>query len=146
MSSLNILELIKKRTRYPMGNRIGDAWVDEILQRDDEMTYLITTENLSTLMGIQGRNKRRILFETYHISGIFGLSNPMAGTAVNLMLLILQKDKTNYVLSGTYNNGLYYGRSYRLGLREDSIPIDIYPADFRDYSFLRKHNLVSKSL
>ncbi|KXZ39180.1 hypothetical protein SAMN05661008_01168 [Alkalithermobacter thermoalcaliphilus JW-YL-7 = DSM 7308] len=63
MSSLNILELIKKRTRYPMGNRIGDAWVDEILQRDDEMTYLITTENLSTLMGIQGRNKRRILFE-----------------------------------------------------------------------------------
>lgn len=133
MSSLNILELIKKRTRYPMGNRIGDAWVDEILQRDDEMTYLITTENLSTLMGIQGRNKRRILFETYHISGIFGLSNPMAGTAVNLMLLILQKDKTNYVLSGTYNNGLYYGRSYRLGLREDSIPIDIYPADFRDY-------------
>ena len=55
----------------------------------------------------------------------------MAGTAVNLMLLILQKDKNNYVLSGTYNNGLYYGRSYRLGLPEkDSIPIDIYPADF----------------
>ena len=34
----------------------------------------------------------------------------MAGT-VNLMLLILQKDKTNYVLSGTYNN-IYYGRLY----------------------------------
>ena len=91
MSSLNILELIKKRTRYPMGNRIGDAWVDEILQRDDEMTYLITTENLSTLMGIQGRNKRRILFETYHISGIFGLSNPMAGTAVSYTHLDVYK-------------------------------------------------------
>ncbi len=45
MSTLNILELIKKRTRYPMGNRIGDAWVDEILQRDDEMTYLRLLHN-----------------------------------------------------------------------------------------------------
>lgn len=133
MNSFSVLDLIKKRIQYPLGHKIGDAWVDEILQRDDEIAYLITTENLSTLTGIQERNKRRILFEKYHVLGIFGLSNPMAGTAVNLMLLVLHKDTNNNVLSGTYNNGLYYGRSYRLGLREDNVPLDIYPADFHDY-------------
>lgn len=51
MSSLNILELIKKRTRYPMGNRIGDAWVDEILQRDDEKrTRLARETNIPMIM------------------------------------------------------------------------------------------------
>lgn len=133
MNSFRVLDLIKKRTQYPISHEIGDAWVDEILQSDDEFAYLITTENLSTLKGIQGRNKRRILFETYHIAGIFGLPNPIAGTAVTLMLLVLRKEANNNVLSGTYDNGLYYGRPYRLGLREGSVSQDIYPADFRDY-------------
>lgn len=133
MKDFNVLKLIERRSQYPLGNKIGDTWVDEILNTDKEIAYLITTENLSTLTGIQGRNKKRILFETYHISGIFGLSNPMAGTAVNLMLLVLSKSVNNNVISGTYNEGLYFGRSYRLGLGGDSAPLDIYPADFRDY-------------
>lgn len=134
MREFNILKLIEHRTQYALGHSIGDAWVDEILKADDEIAYLITTENLSALSGAQGRNKRRILFETYQIMGIFGLSNPMLGTAVNLMLLVLCKDyKKSEVVSGTYNNGLYYGRSYRLGLREGNVPLDIYPTEFIDY-------------
>lgn len=133
MNKFSVIELIKKRTQYPLGREVGDAWVDDILQSDAKTAYLITTENLSTLTGAQGRNKRRILFEKYHISGIFGLSNPMVGTAANLILLVLEINEKADILSGVYNNGLFYGRSYRLGLHKDCVPLDIYPVDFLKY-------------
>ena len=60
----------ERDTQWGTGSR---CLADEILQRDDEMTYLITTENLSTLMGIQGEIDefclRLIIFP------VFGLSN-----------------------------------------------------------------------
>ena len=51
MNRFSVIELIKKRTQYPLGREVGDAWVDDILQSDAKTAYLITTENLSTLTG-----------------------------------------------------------------------------------------------
>jgi len=133
MQGINVLKLVQQRMKYPMGRDIGDAWVDEILEADKDKAYLVATENLSSLYGPNGRSKRRILLDTYHIAGIFGLSNPIVGTAVNLMLLVLQKQSTSAVVSGLYNEGLYYGHYYRMGLHEDSIPLDIYPPAFKEY-------------
>lgn len=134
MRTVSIKGLIEKRAAYPIGFQIGDEWVDEILETNPDNAFLISTFNLHLLAGMGKREKRQQLFERYNIVAIFGLSNPMHGTAVDLMLLVLRKGPSEKVLVGNYTRKLYTSNSYRLGLKAgETVPIDIYPIQFEEY-------------
>ena len=129
-----VKELIAKRTQYPLGHEIGDAWIDELLLTYPHSASIVVPYKFSHMYGAENRIKMRFIFESYYISALFGLSNPMIGTGVDLMLVHLTKQPQSEIRVGNYAKNLYLGNSYRMGLAfGDMHPLDIYPEAFNMY-------------
>ena len=129
MEKVSIKALIEKKESSLIDRNVEDKWVDEILYGNSRNALFITTFNMASMAGKEKDEKRRDLFKRYHITGVFGLSNPMKSAVNDFMLLVLSTEPANTVLIGNCIRKLY--RTGGVGAAEDSQLI--FPNQYIEY-------------
>ena len=132
--TMDILELIERRTKYPLGMSTGDAWIVEATDYVVDEFAIIAPENSlnDNLYGRNGRNRIQAILVKYNLKAMFDIQNPYASTNVKFFLYVFSKEACDQIKYGIYKKQLKNKNNKSNNSGEIVIPNE-YPEEYIDY-------------